>query len=102
MISPLAHNVPETWSAILEGKSGVAIAQGFPIDDLPVKICAQVKNFDPIKLGIDAKEARKMGVFTQFAVAASGEALKDSGLTITDQNNHRIGVAVGSGIGGLN
>lgn len=101
LVTPLGLNVKDTWSAILEGKSGISTVDSFPVDDLPVRFCGQVKNFDPELYGIEAKESRKMAVFTQFALAATQQALQDSGLKVTESNSHRIGVAVGSGIGGL-
>lgn len=100
IVSPLGLNTPTTWSAILEGRSGVSVVPYFDASEYPVKICAAVKNFDSSQI-VSVKDSRKMDLFIHYALVATQEALLDSGLTITDQNSDRVGVAIGSGIGGL-
>lgn len=100
MVTPLGLNVADTWSALLAGKSGMCSITAFDASQFPVQICAGVKNFDPL-LYLDPKEARKTEAFTQFAIAASAQAIADSGLTITENIANRVGVSIGAGIGGL-
>ena len=100
VLSPLANNVEDTWSAIKEGVSGVKRVDRFDVSDYPSQISGTVRGFDPVKV-FGAKDARRVEYFLQFGVAASFQALDDSGLEVTDENAHRIGVAYGSGIGGL-
>ncbi len=100
MISPLGHDVASTWEAILAGKSGVAAIDHFDASDLSCQICSRVKDFDATKY-MPEKEAAKEIIFIQYGMAAAMEAIRDSGLEVTEQNAHRIGLAVGSGIGGL-
>ncbi len=100
MISPLGHDVDSTWQAILEGKSGVARIDHFDASDLSCQICSRVKNFDAAQY-MPEKEARKRDYFIQYGMAAAMQAIQDAGLKVTEENAHRIGLAVGSGIGGL-
>lgn len=100
MLSPLGLSVEASWRHICAGDSGVSYVEGFDIQDYPTKIAAQVKHFDP-SLYLSTKEARKLDVFVQYAVAAASQAIQDANLKITTDNAHRIGVAIGSGIGGL-
>jgi len=100
MVSPLGLDVQSSWKAILEGKSGVDYITHFDAKDYPVKIAAQVKNFDPTKY-IEYKEVKKMDRFIHFAIAATQMALEDSNLKITSENSERIGIVIGSGMGGL-
>lgn len=100
VISPLGLTVDETWRGILAGKSSVSRIDHFDASDISCQICSHVKNFDPT-VWMPEKEARKKDTFIQFGIAAAVEAIKDSGLTVTDENAHRIGLAIGSGIGGL-
>lgn len=100
MVSPLGHDVETTWQAILAGKSGVARIDHFDPSDLSCQICSRVKNFDATQY-MPEKEARKRDYFIQFGMAAAVQAIKDANLTVNDQNAHRIGLAIGSGIGGL-
>jgi 3-oxoacyl-[acyl-carrier-protein] synthase II len=100
MVSPVGLNVDETWKAILAGKSGVARIEQFDASDISCQICASVKNFDPL-VYMTEKEARKKDIFIQYGIAAAMEAMQDAGLVVTEENADRIGVAVGSGIGGL-
>lgn len=100
MVSPLGLNVDDTWKAILAGKSGVSRIEHFDASDINCQICSTVKNFDPL-VYMTEKEARKKDIFIQYGIAAAIEAIKDSGLEVTEENADRVGVAVGSGIGGL-
>ncbi len=101
MLTPLGLTVKDTWDAILAGKSGMATINTFDISAFSTQFAACVKNFDPETYGISVKDARKMDVFIQYGLAAAIQAIKDSGFTVTEQNAHRMGTAVGSGIGGL-
>jgi 3-oxoacyl-[acyl-carrier-protein] synthase II len=100
LICAVGNNTQETWQALLAGKSGVAKITGFDASQFACQIAAEVKNFDPLNF-IEKKEARKMGRFIHLALAASEEAVKRSGLQITEQNGDRVGVHIGSGIGGF-
>jgi 3-oxoacyl-[acyl-carrier-protein] synthase II len=100
MVSPLGLNVEDTWANIVAGKSGVGLITAFDPTDYPSKIVAAVKGFDA-SLYMDPREARRNDVFIQFGVAAADQALNDSGLVVTEENAERIGVLIGSGIGGL-
>ncbi len=100
MITPLGHNKEETWAGLVEGKSGAAAITQFDASDFPVRFSASVKNF-PVEQYLSAKAARKMDVFMQYGMASAIQAIEDSGLEINDGNAHRVGVAIGSGIGGL-
>lgn len=100
VISPLGLSAGETWRNALEGKSGVGPITRFDASDFAAKIAAEVKGFDPTQY-IDRKAARSMDLFTQYAVAASQEAMAHSGLTIDGSNAERVGVILGVGIGGL-
>lgn len=100
MITPVGLNVEDTWKAILAGKSGVGKIDHFDASDLSCQICSRVKNFDPL-VYMNEKDVRKRDTFIQYGIAAGVQAIKDSGLEVTEANAHRIGVAIGSGIGGL-
>ena len=100
MISPLGLNVADTWQGILAGKSSVSLIDHFDASDVTCRICSRIKNFDA-SVYMPEKEARKKDLFIQYGIAAAVEAIRDSALTITDENAHRIGLAIGSGIGGL-
>ena len=100
MITSLGHDVATTWQAIVAGKSGVALIDNFDASDLSCQICSRVKNFDPT-LYMPEKEARKRDYFVQYGMAAAMQTIQDSGLQVTPENAHRIGCAIGSGIGGL-
>jgi 3-oxoacyl-[acyl-carrier-protein] synthase II len=100
MISPLGLNVEDTWKSILAGKSGVGKITHFDASDISCQICSSVKNFD-LTTYMTEKDARKRDLFIQFGIAAGVQAIADSGIEVTESNSHRIGVAIGSGIGGL-
>lgn len=100
MISPVGLSASQSWDAILQGQSGVSHIEGFDTTDFSVKIAAQVKGFSPEPY-IIPKDLKKMDVAIQYGVVAAMQAWEDSGMTITDANARSVGVAVGSGIGGL-
>jgi len=100
LITPLGIGVKPSWEALLEGRSGIGVIRTFDSSDLPVHIAGEVKDFDPL-LYIEPKEVKKMDRFIHFGVAASTMALEDSGLKITEENADRVGVIIGSGMGGL-
>jgi 3-oxoacyl-[acyl-carrier-protein] synthase II len=99
-ISPVGNNVKETWDSILAGKSGAGMITHFDASKHKTRFAAEVKGFDPIPL-FGPREARKMDRFTQFATAVAMEALEQAGLKIDDTNRDRIGVLIGTGIGGI-
>jgi 3-oxoacyl-[acyl-carrier-protein] synthase II len=100
MVTPLGADVVSTWQAIMAGKSGVALIDHFDASDLSCRICSRVKNFDVLPY-MSEKEARKRDYFIQYGMAAAMQAIQDSGLQVTEDNAYRIGLAIGSGIGGL-
>ena len=100
LICGVGNDTETVWQALLAGKSGVDRITGFDASNFACQIAAEVKNFDPLKF-IEKKEVKKMGRFIHFALAASDEALKMSGLQITPENAERVGVHIGSGIGGF-
>jgi 3-oxoacyl-[acyl-carrier-protein] synthase II len=100
MITPLGLTARETWDSILAGKSGVGPITHFDASQFTTQFAACVKNFDPSPY-LSPKEVRKFDLFIQYAIGAAHQALEDSGLKINESNAERIGVAVGSGIGGL-
>lgn len=101
-ISPVGNTVADFWNSLVEGKSGLNFIQGFDDIDLPVRIVAQVKDFDPIAGGLERADLRKMDLYCQYAVVAANQAVKDSGLVSGENiDPDRFGVYVGSGIGGI-
>jgi 3-oxoacyl-[acyl-carrier-protein] synthase II len=100
LICGVGRNAGEVWEGLLAGRSGMAEIKAFDLTGHPVRFAAEVKDFDPL-LFIDKKEARKMGRFIHFAIAAAQEAMDHSGLKIDDSNRDRVGVHIGSGIGGF-
>lgn len=100
MICGVGNTTPEVWQALLAGKSGVAPIKLFDASQFACRIASEVKNFDPLNF-IDKKEIKKMARFIHVAIAASDEALKMSELKITPENDERVGVHIGSGIGGF-
>lgn len=99
-ITPLGNDVDSLWNGIKTGMSGIGELTRVNKEEFPVSVAAEVKDFEPSNY-MEKKDARKMDLFTQYAVAATNMALKDSGLTITDENANRIGVWIGCGIGGM-
>lgn len=101
VVTSLGKDLETFWGNLMSGKSGVSLVEAFDVSEYTTRIASSVKEFDPEAM-FGRKEARKMDRFVQFAVSAGEDALKDSGLTIgTDIDAERIGVSVGSGIGGL-
>ena len=100
LVCGVGNTAPEVWRQLLAGASGMAPIQGFDTTGFPVTFAAEVKNFDPLNF-VDKKESRKMGRFIHFAFAAVEEAMAQSGLKITPENADRVGVFIGSGIGGF-
>lgn len=100
VLSPLGNTVPETWQGLLEGRSGAGYITAFDTSQYPVKIAAEVRNFDVTEF-MDRKSARRMDPFQHYAFAAAVEALNQAGLEIGNGNADRVGVLIGSGIGGI-
>lgn len=100
LVTPLGNDREATWTAVVAGKSGVAPIAHFDASALPVRIAAEVKGFDALNF-MSARDARRQGAFTHYAVAAANEALVDSGLRIDESNATRAGVFISSGIGGF-
>lgn len=101
VVTALGHDLDTLWNNLIQGKSGVSRVEAFDVSDYPTQIAASVKDFNPEDY-VDRKEARKMDRFVQFAAAAAVNAMKDSGLNIAEQADpERVGVMIGSGIGGL-
>lgn len=99
-VSPVGIGVEDSWSSIVNGRSGIGPVTAFDVSGYSTRFAGTVDDWDPTRW-LDAKEARRMARFQQFAVVAADEALADSGLVIDDSNAERVGVIVGSGIGGL-
>jgi len=99
-VSPVGNNVKETWESLLAGRSGAAPITAFDASAHKTRFAAEVKGFDGVAM-FGTREARKMDRFTQFATAATLEALDQSGLKIDEANRDRVGVLIGSGIGGI-
>lgn len=99
-VTPVGLSVAESWTNIVAGKSGVNPITSFDVTDFSVRFGASVKDFD-VESVISRKDAKKMDTFIHYGIAAAVEAIKDAGLEVTDENAERIGVAIGSGIGGL-
>ncbi len=104
VISPVGNNVRDYWKNLLDGVCGIDFITSIPTDDLPVKIAGEVKDFNPADYGIEPPFARKQDKFTTFAVAAAKQAMDEAGLSSAEDGNidpMRLGVYVGSGIGGF-
>jgi 3-oxoacyl-[acyl-carrier-protein] synthase II len=100
VISPIGNDLSTFWNNLIAGTSGVGPVTQFDASDYPTRIAAEVKNFDPLDY-MDKKEARRMDRFVQFAVAAARQALEHAGLDMNQVDADRVGVYIGSGIGGL-
>jgi len=104
LITPIGLTVDETWTGLMEGRNGADFIKKFDTEKFSVRFACEIQNFDPLKF-IPKKEARKMGAFIHYAIAASVEALADSGLTLTenerfpDEFSERVGTYISSGIG---
>jgi len=99
-ITPVGHNVAQTWESLVNGVSGVDLISKFDYSNLPVHIAAEVKNYDPEE-HFDHKEVKKLDLYTQFAMIAAREAIADAGLIPGSFNPDRTGVITGAGIGGI-
>ncbi|MGO5164319.1 MULTISPECIES: beta-ketoacyl-ACP synthase II [unclassified Candidatus Paralachnospira] len=99
-VTPIGNHVKEFWEGIRSGKVGIGPITRFDPSDYKVKLAAEVKNFDP-RERMEFRAAKRMELFSQYAVAAAGEALEDSGLSVKQEDPFRIGVSIGSGIGSL-
>lgn len=99
-ITPIGNNVEEFWQGIHEEKTGFAPISYFDTAEYRCKLAAEVKNFDPTQY-MDKKAARRMEQFCQFAVAAAGEAIRDAGLDMEQEDAYRVGCSIGSGTGSL-
>nr|WP_178099871.1 beta-ketoacyl-ACP synthase II [Stutzerimonas degradans] len=100
MLSPLGNDVPSSWQGILAGRSGIGLLEHMDLSAYSTRFGGSIKGFE-VEQYLPAKEARKLDLFIQYGLAASFQAVRDSGLEITDANRERIGVVMGSGIGGL-
>ena len=101
MISPIGHTVEESWQAAVAGRSGIGLNESFDPTDYSVKICGAVRDFD-ISTYMNPKEARRIDEFIQLGIAAATQAIQDAGIEAHPSDADRIGVAIGSGIGGIN
>ena len=100
MVSPLANSVEATWQRIIAGESGVAPIETFDVSAYTTRFGAGIKDFS-VEGYLEPKDARKMDLFIQYGMVAGIQAMQDSGLEINSENAHRIGAAIGSGIGGI-
>jgi 3-oxoacyl-[acyl-carrier-protein] synthase II len=100
LLTPVGNNVDDTWNNIQNGVSGIGLIEHFDTSDFSVRIGGSLKNFDASDY-ISHKEMKKMDPFIHYGMVAGSQAIEDSGLKITDENAHRVGVAIGSGVGGL-
>jgi len=99
-VSPLGIGTEDTWQGVRSGKSGIAAIAAFDATEFACRIAGEVKHFDPFRY-VEKKEVKKMGRFIQFAIAASECALSGSGLKVDAENEERVGIYIGSGIGGF-
>ncbi len=100
VVTPIGNNAREFWQGLLEGRNGVDYITHFDPKDHDTKFAAEVKNFDPSPV-LDSREVRRMDLFSQYAMVAAEEAVRDAGLKMEDEDPNRVGVIFGSGIGGL-
>ena len=100
IISPLGNSTEETWAGLIAGRSGVDYITRFDTSQHKVRFAAETKGFDPLNF-VEKKEMKKMDNFIFYAIAASQEAIADSGLKVTPENAEMIGTYIGSGIGGF-
>lgn len=101
VISAIGNDIPVFWKSLQEGKSGVGPLMTFDASKFDSRIAAEVKGFDPALYGLSTKDTKRMDKFVQFAVAASKQAITDSGLQLDKEDRDRMGVLIGSGIGSL-
>ncbi len=100
VVSPIGNNRQEFWQGLLEGRNGVDYITHFDASEHDTKFAAEVKNFDPSPV-LDSREVRRMDLFSQYAMVAADEAVRDAGLNMDREDPNRVGVIFGSGIGGL-
>jgi 3-oxoacyl-[acyl-carrier-protein] synthase II len=100
MLSPLGTDVPSSWQGILAGRSGIGLIEHTDLSAYSTRFGGSVKGFN-VEEYLSVKEARKLDLFIQYGLAAGFQAVRNAGLEVTDANRERIGVAMGSGIGGL-
>ena len=99
-LTPIGNTARDTWENALKGTNGIDKITRIDTEKYNVSLAGELKNFN-VEDYIDRKEARKMDRFTQYAIVAADEAIKDSALEINESNNERVGVWIGSGIGGI-
>jgi 3-oxoacyl-[acyl-carrier-protein] synthase II len=100
-INPIGNNIQEYFDNLDNGVSGASLISRFDTTLFKTKFACEIKDYDPAKFGLDRKEARKLDLYSQYALIASEEAIKDSGLDLEKMNPDRVGVIIGSGIGGI-
>ncbi|MFN2511275.1 MAG: beta-ketoacyl-ACP synthase II [Pyrinomonadaceae bacterium] len=98
LVTPIGNSVEATWTALMKGQSGADRIKRFDVEKFPVKFACEIKDFDPLNY-VEKKEARKMGAFIHYAIAAAQEAMADSDLTVTDDIAEDVGTYISSGIG---
>jgi hypothetical protein len=101
LVTPLGTGIERNWEALMAGRSGVGLITRFDTSDYPTKIAGEIPDFDPLDW-IEKRDVRKMDLFIQYAMGAAEQAMRQSGLKITEANADDVGVLVGVGIGGLN
>src|SRR5271168_3464670 len=101
LVTPLGTGVEKNWEALMAGRSGIGPITRFDTADFPTRIAGEVRDFEPLDW-IEKRDIRKMDLFIQYAVGAAGQAMRQSGLKITEDIADHVGVLVGVGIGGLN
>ena len=99
-VTPLALNMDDTWKGLLEGRSGINTIQKFDTSELRCKYAGEIKNFDPTNY-MDRKEARRLDLYIQYAMAAAKEAMADAKLDMANEDPSRVGVIFGSAMGGM-
>jgi len=100
IISPVGNTVSSAWSSVCEGRSGIRPLEDFDVTGFATKIAGTIQDFDVANY-MSPRDARRMDVFMHYGIASCVDALKDSGLEVSEENGHRVGVAMGAGIGGL-
>ncbi len=98
LVTPIGNSVEATWTALMNGQSGADRIKRFDVEKFPVKFACEIKDFDPLNY-VEKKEARKMGAFIHYAIAAAQEAVADSGLEVSDDIAEEVGTYISSGIG---
>lgn len=101
IISPVGNQVSVAWDNVVNGRSGIRPIEDFDVSAFTTRFGGMVQDFDPAEHGVPPKEARKIDLFIQYGIASCNQALADSGLDITSENAHRVGVLMGAGIGGI-